>query len=205
VVRKFRFLAGQARLRHQEFLKAFDGQKLSFVQFDEMETFEHTKLKPLSVPLAVTKSRHILAVEVASMPAKGLLADKSRKKYGWRKDERNEAILRLLNRLKPLVTKQVKFQSDQSPRYPPLLRKIFPTATHETTPGLRGCVTGQGELKATSWDPIFSLNHTAAMFRANLNRLFRRTWCTTKTPRGLWDHLSLYVDYHNRILVKEVH
>jgi hypothetical protein len=29
------------------------------------------------------------------------------------------------------------------------------------------------------------------MLRANLNRLFRRTWCTTKKPEGLIDHLSI--------------
>jgi hypothetical protein len=38
------------------------------------------------------------------------------------------------------------------------------------------------------------------MLRANLNRLFRKTWCTTKNKQGLIDHLSLYVEFHNRVL-----
>ncbi len=51
------------------------------VVFDEMETFEHSKMKPLSIALAVDeKSRRILAIQVASMPAKSLLAERSRKK-----------------------------------------------------------------------------------------------------------------------------
>jgi hypothetical protein len=41
------------------------------------------------------------------------------------------------------------------------------------------------------------------MLRANMNRLFRKTWCTTKTPAGLIDHLSLYVGYHNRVLTDQ--
>ncbi|MBU6155196.1 MAG: hypothetical protein KGP28_12905, partial [Bdellovibrionales bacterium] len=53
--------------------------------------------------------------------------------------------------------------------------------------------------------PIFSLNHTCAMLRANLNRLFRRTWCTTKTIQGLIDHLSIYVAFHNRRLTSFGH
>ena len=69
------------------------------------------------------------------------------------------------------------------------------------TKGRRGCVVGQGELKAIGFDPIFAFNHTAAMLRANMNRLFRRTWCTTKTIRGLEDHLALYVKYHNEELL----
>jgi hypothetical protein len=48
--------------------------------FDEMETFEHTKMKPISITVAVTeKTRLIVATKVASMPAKGLLAERSRR------------------------------------------------------------------------------------------------------------------------------
>lgn len=201
IVRKFRFLAHQARLRHGTFLRELANHPFNIVQFDEMETFEHTKMKPLSIPLAVTKNRFILGAEVASIPAKGLLADKARSKYGYRRNERAKVIGQLFEKLKTVVVDSVKFESDQSPSYPSLIAKYFPNAQHVTTPGLRGCVVGQGELKATSWDPLFSLNHTAAMLRANLNRLARRTWCTTKIPQGLRDHLALYIDYHNRFVL----
>jgi hypothetical protein len=201
VVRKFRFLAEQCRKNQAEFLRQFEEAKLSEVVFDEMETFEHTKFKPLSIPLATTPTRQILAVEVASMPAKGLLADKSRKKYGYRKDERPIALKKLFERLVPITQPNAVFKSDQNPSYPFYLRRAFPKARHETTKGGRSAVVGQGELKKLTWDPLFSLNHTAAMLRANMNRLFRRTWCTTKTARGLRDHLALYVHYHNHTLL----
>jgi len=171
------------------------------IQFDEVETFEHTTYKPLSILLAVSCSRQVLATEVASMPAKGLLAAKSRKKYGKRKDERPQALNALFRKLKEVTTERALFESDQNPMYPAILKKHFPEATHRPTPGGRGCVVGQGELKRLKWDPIFSLNHTAAMLRANMNRLFRRTWCTTKTPQGLKDHLALYCWYHNNIVL----
>jgi hypothetical protein len=201
VVRKFRFLAEQCRKSHGEYLKQFEIHKLGEVIFDEMETSEHTKFKPLSIPFAVTPARQILVAEVAQMPAKGLLAAKSRKKYGYRKDERPSALKKMLQKLVPITKPDAVFKSDQNPSYPFYLSKTFPQARHETTKGGRSCVTGQGELKKLEWDPIFALNHTAAMYRANLNRLFRRTWCTTKTPQGLRDHLALYIHYHNRILL----
>jgi hypothetical protein len=34
------------------------------------------------------------------------------------------------------------------------------------------------------------------MFRANINRLVRRTWCTTKTLESLENHLMIFVDYY---------
>ena len=55
------------------------------VEFDDLETFEHTKCKPLSVTLMVEyKTRRILGFEVSQMPAKGRIAHIARKKYGPR-------------------------------------------------------------------------------------------------------------------------
>lgn len=71
---------------------------------------------------------------------------------------------------------------------------------HKRVKGRRGCVVGQGELKRGGRDPLFALNHTAAMLRANVNRLFRRTWCTTKRMDRLKAHLMIYIDFHNTVL-----
>ena len=201
VVRKFRFLADQCRAAHLEFLTQFENAKIEEIVFDEMESFEHTKFKPLSIALAVTPQRKILFTQVAQMPAKGLLAARSRKKYGYRKDDRPNAMLTMFAELKKIAKPDVLFRSDQNRSYPFYVRKSFPGARHETTKGGRSAIVGQGELKKLGWDPIFSLNHTAAMLRANMNRLFRKTWCTTKTIRGLTDHLALYTHYHNQMLV----
>jgi hypothetical protein len=201
VTRKLHFLAEQARLTQGEFLKRFRDENLHTVLFDEMETFEHTKLKPVSIALAVSPGRHVLSAEVARMPAKGLLASLSRRKYGLRKDERPRAMRRLMKELRPLASPHALFKSDKNPAYPRYLERHFPHCRHFTTKGGRGCIVGQGELKKLHWDPLFSLNHSATMFRANMNRLFRRTWCTTKTIKGLESHLALYVLFHNTVLV----
>ena len=201
VVRKFRFLAQRARLNQGKFLAKFKEQKISEVIFDEMETFERSKMLPVSIALAVTKDREILFTEVAQMPAKGLLAAKSRKKYGHRADGRPKALRAMFESLKTVTSPNALFKSDQNPSYPAPLFAGFPDCRHETTKGGRSCVVGQGELKKLVWDPIFSLNHTAAMLRANMNRLFRKTWCTTKNLQGLRDHLDLYTEFHNGTLL----
>ena len=201
VVRKFRFLAQQSRLKQSQWLESLEPHSITKVQFDDLETSEHTKCKPLSVAIAVEpKDRKILGFQVSVMPAKGLLADQARKKYGPRPDHRPQGWQALLSTLTPVVAPNAEWRSDENPHYPTHLKRCHPDAIHQTTPGRRGCVVGQGELKKIGFDPLFSLNHTCAMLRANLNRLFRRTWCTTKTRQGLIDHLSIYVYYHNQIL-----
>ena len=136
------------------------------------------------------------------MPAKGPLSDIARKKYGYRKDERPAGWNAFFQDLKGVVHPEARFLSDENPHYPRHLKRHFPNAEHATTPGARGCVAGQGELKKLVHDPLFSLNHTCAMLRANMNRLFRRTWSTTKTVQGLIDHLSVYIRYHNTVLTE---
>lgn len=201
VVRRFRYLAKEARQNQDLYLKSFQKERLSLIQFDDLETSEHTKCKPLSVALAVEPlTRKILGFQVSQMPAKGMLSKISIRKYGYRKDERGRGWDHLLRDLKPIVKEDATFTSDENPHYPRFLLKHFPESTHIKVPGGRGSITGQGELKKKRFDPIFSLNHTCAMLRANLNRLFRRTWSTTKTREGLIDHLSLYVTYHNQVL-----
>jgi hypothetical protein len=203
VVRKIRYLAQLERERQEEFLELnYKTNPLKTIQFDDLETSEHTKCKPVSVTLAVDpETRAFLKFQVASMPAKGLLAKISREKYGKRKDERPEKWDVFMKELLPFVTPDCEWTSDENPHYPRHLKKHHPLSTHIQIKGGRGAITGQGELKKLKFDPLFALNHTCAMLRANMNRLFRRTWCTTKTQQGLIDHLTLYMSYHNRVLI----
>lgn len=202
VVRRFRFIAHQERARHQKWMNEnFGSQHLSHIQFDDLETAEHTKCKPISVSLAVDpRTRKILNFKVSQMPAKGLLAKTALRKYGLREDQRPRGWDQMMKELVPFVSGNVVWHSDDNPHYPRFVFKHFPHSQHKTVKGGRGAISGQGELKKLRFDPLFSLNHTCAMLRANLNRLFRRTWCITKNQQGLIDHLSIYVSYHNQVL-----
>jgi transposase-like protein len=199
VVRKFILLAHIAKQKNIRLLTEM--KRVQNLQFDDLETFEHTKCKPLSVALAVDKEhRKILGFSVSRMPSKGHLAKIALKKYGPRRDERSRGWDDLFNFIKPLLAPELIVESDQNPHYPPVVKRWCDGAIHKTTRSRRACVTGQGELKRGGFDPLFSLNHTFAMCRANINRLFRKTWCTTKRPDRLAAHLELYAYYHNQKL-----
>jgi hypothetical protein len=203
VVRKFLFLGRQADLSIEEFRfeLASRDQKIEEIQFDEMQSFERSKCLPVSIPLVVdAKTRKILGFRVCSMPAGGPLAEISRRKYGPRKNERAAAARSLLEEVEPLLSPRVEITTDKEPHYPEWIRAALPDPKHICIKGRRGCIVGQGELKKIGFDPLFALNHTAAMLRANVNRLFRRTWCTTKKAERLRLHIALYAQIHNEIL-----
>jgi transposase-like protein len=189
--------------KHSSFLKNLGNiQKISF---DEMETFEHTKCKPLSIVMMVSDERkYIMRSRVAIMPCAGPLASVSRKKYGFRPDHRVKALNTCLKSLKKHVSSHTKFKSDKCLRYPKCMKKNFPINIHDTYKGRRACIVGQGELKKIGRDPLFELNHTCAMTRDNIKRLSRRTWCTTKKPRSLQNILNVYIWFHNQLKSKNI-
>jgi len=177
--------------------------KSTCIEFDDLETYEHTKCKPLSVTLAVEhKSRRILGFAVARMPAKGRLVKKSLKKYGPRPDERAKGRRELFSMIGNFVHPRALIKSDQNPHYPKDVRKFFPEAIHITYKGRKPASAGQGELKAGIFDPIFSLNHTFAKLRADIARLIRETWTTTKKPERLLLNIALMAVFHNEMLNK---
>ncbi len=200
VARKLIFLGQLCREEQALYLEKLEG-KISYIQFDELQTIEHTKCKPLAVATAVSvKDRKILGITVAKMPATGHLAKISRKKYGIRPDDRQEKLRNLFDTIKKTLSKKPLIRSDQHPYYKPIIKDFFPTALYKQTKGEKSAITGQGELKKQFNDPLFCINHTLAMLRANINRLVRKTWCTTKDPARLLDHLSIYISVHNQLL-----
>lgn len=204
VVRKLLFLADQARMTRLEYLEYIrnSGTPIERIVFDEMESFERSKCLPLSIPLVVeADSRRILSFRVTQMPAKGPLAAISVKKYGFREDLRPQAANELFSEIRDAISRKAEIATDQNPKYPSWLKPHFTEAKHISFKGRRGCAVGQGELKKIGFDPLFALNHTCAMLRANVNRLFRKTWNTTKRPDRLAAHIELYALFHNTVLI----
>ena len=172
--------------------------KVMEVEFDELESFVHTKLKPVTIPIAVEKkTRKVLAVSIGNIGAKGPLKQLSIQKYGRRPSERLSALKAMAKDLQTCIASNARLGSDKCPLYPKLVRDFFPDAKHYTCKGSRAAVVGLGELKKTVFDPIFTLNHTYAMFRDNLKTLSRRTWATAKRKDRLLMLLNIYGWFHN--------
>lgn len=152
--------------------------------------------------MAINENKQeILGFEVSKIPASGKLADISRKKYGTRPSERNKHIAKLFTNIKGYVEEKVVFQTDEDTSYPSLIKKAFPASSHKRYKGAKSRSQGLGELKKLNYDPLFPINHTLAMLRANINRLFHRTWCTTKRKSALEYHLWVFTHFYNRELI----
>lgn len=204
VERKFIFLAERCRRKNKKLLGPFK-KRIQNVMVDDLVTKENSKLKPLSVSIGVCADRRvILGAYVSQIPALAPLAKLSFKKYGKRDDQHEIGLTQLFERIKEFAVNEVQIKSDDHSRYPWFIQKYFPLASHVTFLSERACIAGQGELKKVRFDPLFVVNHTCAMLRAHINRLFRKTCCSTKSPGRLQDHLDLFIYFYNKMLIKKL-
>jgi hypothetical protein len=193
VERKFLRLALYARMFHEQQIE--DGHLASaYVFFDEMETFEHSKLKPVSIALAVqAKTGKILDAKVArSHPKRN--AKESRKQYPHWKNNSVEARRSVMKTIQKCGSDGLVIATDKHKSYPALVRSTVPEAKIE-----------QFRRKAfyASYDPLFWLQHICARIRADLSRMRRRTWVTTKKMERLQAHLDLYIAYNNGYVLQD--
>jgi len=148
--------------------------------------------------MAVTKERKILAFSVSSMPPIGKHLKKiSLKKYGPRPNHRKKGLFSCLDQIQKNIGPGTKFISDEEHSYRTLIERRYPGHAHRTHPSKRAVIAGLGELKDHSFDPLFAINHTFAMLRANIARLARRTWVTTKKASRLEEFIQIYAGFHN--------
>jgi len=195
VARRISYLAAKARLELSAVpIKGPSNE----IYVDELITFEHTRCKPLAVCMAVSKERKILAFSVSSMPPIGKNLKKiSLKKYGPRPNHRKKGLFSCLDQIQKNIGPGTKFISDEEHSYRTLIERRYPGHAHRTHPSKRAVIAGLGELKDHSFDPLFAINHTFAMLRANIARLARRTWVTTKKASRLEEFIQIYAGFHN--------
>ena len=170
------------------------------IQFDEMESFEHTRLKPLSISLAVdSDSAKVLDIQVGTLNYKGRLAGFAYTKYGPRIDTSETAMQRVLETLKEAGISNPIIKTDSKTTYPKLVSRILPQAVHVPVKVERVSMVQRLFRKGrrNENDPLFVLNYMAAKIRHDVSRMARKVWVTTKKDSFLQAHLDLYMAYIN--------
>ena len=199
IERKLLYLSQKAEQNQKKFLEMLKENPVENVQFDDLISSVHTKLKPISVSVVTcSKTYTILGASVSEIPAFGKLAEISRRKYGRRKNMHPKVLNKLLHDLKPVISPLAHFKTDEHKQYQAAIQRNYPEATHQCYKGQRATVVGMGELKSKKYDPIFAINQTLALFRYGMNRFIRKTWCTSKKLENVQHHINIFIDFHNQ-------
>lgn len=191
VERKLKYISEVVAKIHTENLSKMNVEQ---VQIDEMETYQETKCKPLSISLAVDKrTGNIIDAQVAKMKCKGKLAPISQRKYPyWIEDTRSDACRKIIESVKLASNENVIIISDAKKSYPNIIKSVIPSANIQ-------------QFKAKDnkeFDSLFQINHVSAKIRADLSRMRRRTWACTKKWENLQRHLLIYIAWNNKYELK---
>lgn len=192
VDRKIQHLAQEAQRIHQERLATL---RTSYIMLDELITYLHARPKHLSVAVVVrVSSGEVLGFTISRIPTQVTGFDK----YDWQQDDTLTNIPALLASMRPLLKPGAVIASDAHPSYPKWLRRALPGVQHQQVKAL----VSKLAQKADERDPLFAINLTFAKMRNDLARLGRKTWTTTKSIKGLENHLWLWVAWRNGYPVK---
>ena len=182
VVRYFRELAAEAHKANKKRI-AEGGFVTSFVQFDQLETYEHTRRKPVGIQVSVRcKTKEIISARVGYIPIRALTVSKAYSRE-WNSKITDSRTKEMLIRTKAVLNKKGALIScDRENRQVNLLKQLC-TEPHITL------APSPAENKVI--DRVFR------RMRQDISRLGRKTLSTTKDISELQKHLDLYTDYHN--------
>lgn len=187
IARKIEHLVRQAQQHHARRLAEM---KTSYAMLDEIETFLHARWKELAVPVAIrVKTGEVIAFKVGRKPSsmkQGIQGNR------WVMDDRPATVPYVLAGVSTVLVQGGTIATDSHPQYPKWIKRTVPWATHQKLLG----VSERG------YDPLFAINLAFAKMRNDLARLGRKTWTTTKSLKGLEDHLWLWVAWTNGYLLK---
>lgn len=195
IARKLLYLGRIARNTHEYRIKT-GYFKTSHMQFDEMESYEHTLAKPVSIALAVdTDSGHIIDAQVSSIKSHGRLGDIARRKYGFREDTRDASREDVFKAMNQVSLPGAFIITDKNPAYAAFHRRF--SLLSATLIQTKSKDKTDSESRRNKNDNLWRINHTSSKLRHDLSRLARRTWATTKRMWALQAHLDLYIAYNN--------
>ena len=182
IVKYFRENAELARLKNEKRLGK--GLVTSYVQFDQLETYEHTKKKPVGIQISVRpKTNEIISAKVGYIPIRALTVSKQHSKQWNVKASKSQHTLAMILETKKALNKNGStITCDKETSQVNLLKDFC----HEDFITL---APSSAENKKI--DRIFR------RIRNDVSRLNRRTICTTKDITQLQNHLDLYTEYHN--------
>ena len=158
--------------------------KTSFMQFDQLETYEHTKRRPVGIQISIRhKTGEIISAKVGYAPLRALSVSKKEIET-WNKEfASNKNLIDMLIESKDALKKNQSTITCDS--YRPQI-KVLQNLVKDTSIQIQPSTKENKKI-----DRVFR------KMRQDISRLGRKTLSTTKKIENLQRHLDLYIDYNN--------
>lgn len=205
-LKMIKFLATKTRDYHLELLSS-GFLSTDKIYFDEMESFIHSKVYPVSIGIAVdVHYKKIIDIQISEIKVKGRLKNKLLKQWGslppriaCRPNNSAQMLIRLMKSINQALKLNGSVFSDEKKTYPQLvLNHLHPTTifTQELSK-----TTFQNSVDSKGLGRFRSV---CAYLRTYLGTMGRRKLNTAKSMASLSDHLYLMIARYNKYDLNEV-
>ena len=169
-----------------ENLKALENRDFvtTYIQFDELETFEHTKKRPLSIMLFIrAKTGQIISAKVSKSHIRALAVSPTVVKDWNAQVDKTKVIQESLVEAKKVSNRvHTTIACDGLP--------------HQVKIAKDFCDEGHISIQVLESENK-KIDLSILKLRQDISRLGRKTLSTTKKAERLQHHLDLYINYHN--------
>ena len=159
----------------------------TYVQFDALETFEHTKKRPLGVYLSArAKTGELIAAKVHKTDIRALAMSQNKiREWNAQTDKETALVDFLLETQKAFNRVYTTLGCDG-------YRAQIKTAKEVCGNNVEVVTLGENK----------KIDLSIRKLRNDISRLSRKSLCSTKKAERLQNHLDLYIHYHNRQRVR---
>jgi hypothetical protein len=201
-----KFLSDKVRTYHHELL-ATGFLNTDKIYFDEMESFIHSKVYPVSIGVAMdVRYKRIIDIQVAEIKLKGRLKEKLEKQWGSlppkidsRPNNSPQMLIELMKSVKKSISPKGFVYSDEKKTYPALVKNNLPptiTFIQELSKvEIKKSVDRQG---------LGRFRSLCAYLRTYLGTMGRRKLNTAKSLESLADHFYLMIARYNKYDLNEI-
>lgn len=173
--------------------------RTAIINYDEMETTEATKLKPISVGIACCGiTGFIIDAQACEMPAKRM-SSLSISKYGARPDFRGVACDDALAAAKLCCPQNVTIIADDKRAYRAWFLRNFPQSQIFQAKRLQ-----MNQIFPAHLHDKFRMDGVCANIREDVSRFTRRSRIITKRMSMLQNHLYMYIAYNNGYNIRHI-
>ena len=192
IQRKIKWLSEQAIIVHQKAL-ASNELKAAQVQLYEIEAYEHTPLKPLSVIVAINaKTSQILDMRVATRCAPERLLEASIAKYGKRIDTRMSVVADMVKSIAMVLDSDATVTCEAETVLATAIRSIL---NESVVVEVAVSIDSSNVRKK---DPLFAVKALCNSLKTDIAVLGPRNMAALKSAETLQDLLNIYIAFNNR-------
>lgn len=181
-----KYFLKMAKKAEIENLKNLDNREIvtSYIQFDSLETFEHTKRRPLGIHISIrAKTGELISAKVHKTDIRALAVSQTKIREWNSQTNQMQSLCEMLLETKKAFNR---------------INTTIACDGYRPQINLTKKICDESFVNVSVLPENKKIDLTMLKLRNDISRLSRKSLCSTKKAERLQNHLDLYINYNNK-------